>query len=154
MTTKIEARPGTLEPLMDVSMIWRHVAPRGVTLEQVRRPDYFRNNIKQAGQSRQAGVHAFNRIEILAEDGSWEAELRVMSAADGLIHTRLLREFREPVKPGRKPNVPDGYTIEHIQDNGWRALDQNSQIIAQRLTTEDAALRAAYDHSKRAEQEA
>jgi hypothetical protein len=144
------ARPGSLEPLHDASMVYRYVAPPGTTLADCRRPDYWRNNARECGQSRINGRPSFNRIEILAEDGTWEADLRVLSVADGLVHTRLLREWSEPAKPGRKPAVPDGYTVEHIQGNGWRALDPNSEIVGQRLPTEEGAVRAAADHARRA----
>ena len=150
MSDKLAARPGSLEPLADVSMTYRYVAPPGVTLADCRRPDYWRNNIRECSQTRTGGRVSWNRIEIIAEDGSWEADLRILSVGDGLVHTRLLREFAEAAKPGRKQAVPDGYTVEHIAGNGWRALDANSDLITQRQSTEDAAVRAAIEHAKRA----
>lgn len=150
MTDTKAARPGSLEPLHDASMIYRYIAPPGITLDDCKRQDYWRNNIKECAQSRVGGRPSFNRIEILSEDGTWEAELRIMSAADGLVQTRLLREWHEPAKPGRKPQLPEGYVVEHIPGNGWRALDPNAEIVTQRLTTEEQATRAAYDHAKRA----
>ena len=148
--SKIEAKPGSLEPVYDASLPWRHIAPVGVTLEMCQRPDYWRNVIKECGQQRVVGRHAWNTIEILAEDGTWEAELRVLSATDGLVNTRLIREWNAPVKPGRKPNLPEGYVIEHVASNGWRALDPNGQIVTQHQTIEDAAIRAAAAHAKQA----
>lgn len=153
MTETKPARPGSLEPLLDASETYRYVAPSGVTLADCRRPDYWRHHVRECGQTRVNGRPSFNRIEILAEDGTWEAELRVMSAADGLVTTRLLREFSEPGRPGRKPAVPDGYSVEYISGNGWRALDANAEIVVQRLTTEEAATRAAADHARRAKGE-
>ncbi len=150
---KIEARPGSLEPASDAAMFWRHMAPPGVTLEMVRRPDYWRNLVKECGQARTAGRTAWNRIEVIAEDGSWEAELRVLSAADGLVQTRLLREWAPEARPGRKAMVPDGYTVEHIRDNGWRALDPNGIILQSRMPLEDDAIRAASHHARKAKGE-
>lgn len=147
---KPEARPGSLEPVHDASITLRYFAPSGHSLEMCQRPDYWRNVVKEAGQQRVFGRHAWNRIEILAEDGTWEAELRVLSAADGLVHTRVIREWAAPAKPGRKPNIPDGYQIEHIPGNGWRVLDTNGTPIATNLPVEDDAIRAAAAHSKKA----
>ncbi len=152
MDKKIEARPGSLDVVYDASVIWRYLAPAGHTLEMCQRPDYFRNVVKEAGMQRVLGRHAWNKIEIIAEDGTWEAELRVLSVVEGalpLVNTRLLREWHAPVKPGRKPAVPEGYAVEHIANNGWRALDPNGQIIAANLTIEDDAIRAAATHAKK-----
>ena len=145
-----ECKPNGIEVLNDAAITLRHIAPPGITLEMVQRPDYWRNVIREVGQQRIVGRHAFNRIEVLAQDGSWEAELRVMSAADGLATTRLLREWHAPTKPGRKPSLPEGYIVEHIANNGWRGLDPNGAIVAALLTTEDEAIRAVANHAKKA----
>jgi hypothetical protein len=145
-----EARPGSLENAGDAAVTWRYLAPGGHTLEMCQRPDYWRNCSREVGQQRVLGRHAWNRIEIISEDGTWEAELRVLSVANGLVQTRLLREWTAPQKPGRKPNVPDGYKVEHISGNGWRALDAHGAPVVVNQTTEDDALRAAYAHAKQA----
>src|SRR5690606_28754740 len=110
------------------------IAPAGHTLEMCTQPDYWRHGIRELGQQRVLGRNAWNRIEIICEDGTWEADLRVLSVADGLVNTRVLREWRAPTKPGRKPAVPEGYVVEHISNNGWRVLDPERQIIAANLT--------------------
>ena len=145
-----EARPGSLEDARDASIVWRYIAPAGVTLEMCQRPDYWRNVVKECGMQRVGQRHAWNRIEIIAEDGTWEADLRVISAVDGLVQTRLLREWHTPARPGRKPLPPEGYIVEHIPANGWRVLDPNGQEIAGKLPVEDDAVRAAAQHAKRA----
>ena len=150
MDQKPQARPNSLEVAQDSSITWRHYAPVGVTLEMCQRPDYWRNVLREVGQQRIVGRNAWNRIEILAEDGSWEAELRVISVADGLVSTRLLREWSEPVKPGRKASVPEGYTVEMVTGNGWRAVDPNGNVVASKLPVEDQAIKAAVSHSKKA----
>jgi len=150
MDKKPEARPGSFENAADAAIIWRYMAPAGHTLEMCQRPDYWRNVTRECGQQRVLNRPAWNRIEIIAEDGSWEAELRVMSISNGLVQTRLLREWAAPSKPGRKPNLPDGYVVEMISGNGWRALDPNAQPVAVNQITEDDAVRAAYAHAKKA----
>ena len=145
-----EARPGSMEVTHDASITWRYIAPVGHTIEDIQRPDYWRNLIKECGQQRVAGRHAWNRIEVLGEDGTWEAELRVISASAGLVSTRLLREWKATGKPGRKPVTPEGYKIEHIPSNGWRCLDSHGDLIATNLPIEEDAIRAASAHYKKA----
>lgn len=154
MDKQAEARPGSVESTADCTIVWRHIAPAGTSLEDCRHPRYWRNVIRELGQQRIAGKHAFNRIEILAEDGTWEADLRIMSVGDGLVHTRLLREWKAEARPGRKPAVPEGYVIEYIAANGWRALDPAGEIVGQRFAMEEEAIRAAASHAKRVKVEA
>lgn len=149
MEKKPEARPGSLETAGDASVTWRYFAPAGVTIEMVQRPDYWRNCVREAGQQRVNGRHAWNKIEVLAEDGTWECELRVLSAADGLVHTRLLSEWKAEAKPGRKPMLPEGYTVEHIPSNGWRVLDPHGAPVATNLPIEEEAVRAASHHARK-----
>lgn len=145
---KAEARPGSLEMIHDASVTWRYFAPVGVTLEMCRAPDYWRNVRRETGQQRVPGRHAFNRIEIMAEDGTWEAELRVMSvASNGDIETRLLREYRDAAS---QMAVPKGYVVDHVPGNGWRAMDHKGVVIAGKMTTRDEAVRAAQAHSRKA----
>ncbi len=146
---KNEAKPGTLDNLNDSAVTLRYFAPRGHTLEDCIRPDYWRNVTREAGQQRVPNRHAWNKIEILAEDGTWEAELRVLSVDHGLVHVRVIREWAAPAKPGRKPALPDGYQVDHISNNGWRVLDEHGQPVATNLTTEDDAIREAAKHAKK-----
>lgn len=148
MDNTTQARPGSLENAYDASVTWRHIAPRGVTLEHCREPAYWRNVTREAGMQRVIGRHAWNRIEILAEDGTWEAELRVLSVADGLVHTRTIRAWHADTKP--KADAPEGYAVEHIDGNGWRAVDPAGAILAEKKTTRDQALSAAIDHATKA----
>jgi hypothetical protein len=143
------AAPSSLEPINDCSIAFRHIAPPGVTLDMCRRPDYWRNNVRECGRSRIAGQRPWNKIEIISEDGSWEAELRILSAADGLVHTRVIREWYVESKPGRKPSLPDGYSIEYVTGNGWRALDAAGMIVSSNLPIEDDAVRAAAHHGRK-----
>lgn len=149
---KAEARPGSLDVAHDASVTWRYLAPAGTTLEMCLRPDYWGQCTRELGQQRVLGRHAWNRIEIIAEDGTWEAELRVLSVTQGpsgTVVTRLIREWHVPVKQGRKLSVPEGYVVEHIANNGWRALDAGGRIIEEKLTLEDDAVRAAVNHARK-----
>ncbi len=144
----IEARPGSLDNAYDAAVMLRYIAPVGHTLDDCRRPDYWRNVVKEAGQQRILGRHAWNRIEILAEDGTWEAELRVLSAGDGLVHTRVLRAWNAETKT--EAPAPNGYTVEYISGNGWRAIDPGGAILTEKRTARDDALRAAELHAAKA----
>lgn len=145
-----EARPGSLQPVNDANITWLYIAPAGTTLEMCQAPTYWHNVTRECGQQRVPGKHAWNKIEILAEDGSWEADLRVTSVEGNLVHTRTLRVWHQTQKPSERLNPPKGYTVEHVPGNGWRALDATKTIITQKLATEGEATRAAIDHAKKA----
>ena len=156
---KPEARPGSLEPAIDASITWRYLAPAGVTLEMCQAPDYWGNCVRELAQQRVFGRNSWNKIELIAEDGTWEAELRVLSVKDGLVHTRVLRVWPEQpaiaAKPAAPPaQVPAGYTVEHIPENGWRALDRKGNVIIEKQSVEDDALKAAITHAKKASSKA
>jgi len=156
MDKKPEARPGSLEPVYDASMPWRYLAPAGHTLEMCQNPSYWTHHTRELNQQRVLGRHAWNKIEIICEDGTWEAELRVLKVEQGaagaasLVHTRLLNSWHEPSKPGRKASVPEGYVVEHVPENGWRALDSKGRMVIEKQTTEDEALKAAREHARKA----
>lgn len=151
MDKKPEARPGSLEYAHDASLTWRYLAPPGVTLEMCCDRSYWRNVTKECGQARVAGRGAWNKIEIIAEDGSWEADLRIVSVGDGLVATRVLRQWpaEQTAAPVLAP-APDGYTVEHIQGNGWRTLDARNQVLVEKRSSRDEALQAAVRHHDKA----
>jgi hypothetical protein len=153
MTKPNEARSSALDNAADASMTWRYTAPAGHSLQDCLRPDYWQNSVRELGMQRVLGRHAFNRIEILAEDGTWEAELRVMSIDKGLVTTRLLRKwFAEKSASSDAPELsaPAGYKVEHITGNGWRALDPKGQILIEKQTERGKALLVAVEHSAKA----
>jgi hypothetical protein len=153
MSDKIAARPGSLEPLSDAAITYRYIAPLGVTLDEVMVPTYWRNNIRDLSRTREPGKSAFNRIEILAADGTWEADVRVMDAADGIATLRLLRVWPENgANAAKEPEVsaPDGYRVEFIENNGWRALEPGGNMLIEKRTTRDEALKRAQEHSRKA----
>jgi len=115
------------------------------------KPDYWRNNIRELARGRETGKPAFNRLEILASDGTWEADLRVMEAADGLVTLRLLRRWPESLveKQPEQP-VPEGYRVEFIDNNGWRALEPGGHTLTEKRTTRDEAMRRAVEHARKA----
>ena len=157
----IEARAGSLEAVYDASITWRHIAPDGVSIEDVQRPTYWRNVVREAGQQRVPKRHSWNKIEVLAADGSWECMLRVTSIEKEFVYTRLIyaagdigAKFVEtPSAPSKKgaSQLPKGYKVEHLP-SGWRALDPNGEEVdgASGKTQKADAVRAAIAHSRAA----
>ena len=45
--------------------------------------------------------------------------------------------------------MPQGYTVEHVPENGWRAIDPKGNILIEKQTVEDDAIKAARDHAKK-----
>lgn len=147
--SKPTARPGSLENEYDCAVTLRYVAPSGITLEDCLRPDYWKDCLRELGQQRVPGRHAFNKVSIIAQDGTWEAMLRNMSIADGLAYMRVLDTWKAPAHQGKMPQPPEGYLIDLIDNNGWRVLDEHGQPVATNLTTREDAIRAAAKHAKK-----
>lgn len=146
--SKNEAAAGTLQIQHDASITFRYIAPRGHTLDDCRRPDYWRNNVRDVGKARYAGENPWNRIEVIAEDGSWEAEFRVVSVSGTLVTTRVLRSWQAETKSVKKLDVPKGFKVEFLSGMGWRVLDPHLTIVAEKVTTEDEAVRMAVDNHR------
>lgn len=151
MSDKVFARPSSLEMLHEAALAMRYIAPAGHTLEMVMAPDYFKNNARECKHSRVPGRNPWNRIEVIADDGTWEADLRIVSVSEhGHVEMRLLRHWELPAKVGRKPTLPGGYKVEHVHEQGWRAIDRNGDVIASKLSNEGKALDAAIEHNRKA----
>lgn len=152
MLAKIpEARPGSLENLLDASLHLRYMVPPGHTLEDCLRPEYWKNNTREADQQRVFGRHAWNTIRCLAEDASWMADLLVLAVEHGQqsrVNVRLLTQW-DWSKPSR--SVPEGYTVEHVAGNGWRAIEPGGVMLAERQTDREAAMAAAIAHAAKSQ---
>lgn len=149
-----EARPNSLENINDAAVTWRHIAPVGVTLADVQEPTYWVHVVRELAQQRVVGRKSFNRIEVLADDGSWEAELRVMNVVDEgtvrRVETRLLRQWPVAGVAVQKLTTPPGYKVEHVANRGWRVIDEAGATIKSNLPTEEDAIRFAQGHAKKA----
>lgn len=83
-------------------------------------------------------------VEFLAEDGSWEAEARILKAEPGKVQFRVLRLWRE------EPTgieTPEGYRVEFIAESGWRAVDPAGSVVIAARAMKAEALTAALDHA-------
>lgn len=144
-----EARPGSLEISHDASVLWRHIAPAGTSMDDVLDPGYFRNNIKECAQQRVAGRNAWNKIEVIAEDASFYMTLLVLAVGPDRVETfPIIKEKLARSQPGRKAMKPDGYKVEFVSPSGWRAIAPNGFMVAEKLTVEEEAIKAAAAHAK------
>lgn len=149
------ALPGSLETAHDVSITYRYMAPVGHTLEMCCDPDYWKHNMRECNQQRIGGRHAWNKIEIISVDGTWEAMLRIMSIDmnNSRVTTRLLSQWpaaAQPLAVLEDAPTPDGYRIEFIEGNGWRALEPGGTTIIEKKTSRDDVVRRVQEHANRA----
>lgn len=152
--TKHNALPGSLETAHDVSITYRYIVPAGHTLEMCRDPEYWKHNLRECNQQRIGGRHAWNKIELLAVDGQWEAMLRIISVdlQNGIVETRLLSQWPEPVKaaaPVVEAEAPKGYRVEFIEGNGWRAIEPGGTTLIEKRPARDEAVRRAIEHNSK-----
>jgi hypothetical protein len=140
------ARSGNIEKWCDIAKTWRYIAPAGTALQDCVRPDYWKHNLRELGETTVRGRHAFNRIEILAEDGSWEVDLRVMEIDRELemVKLRVLRVWRDT---SLDVALPVGYEIEFISGNGWRAWAPDGTGLIEKAAMRQLALDAVLAHS-------
>lgn len=137
------ARPSLLDMAQDASIVWRYLAPVGTTIEMCLAPEYWAQCSRELGQTRVIGRHAWNKLEIISEDGTWEAELRVITAEPDRVFVRLLRYWQSD----RVTKLPAGYDVAHVPGNGWRVMNHQGAILTEKLATEDEAVRFAHRHS-------
>ena len=125
------------------------VALPGTTIEQVANPDFWLHVASR--------LRPFDRIEVVAADGSFDMDLRV-TATDPRGHyaeVRVLRVWPENglsaagnVPPLRAMASPDndGFVIEEDRVHGWRVL-RSGDLIAKNLP-DKAAAEAARDAAR------
>lgn len=98
---------------------WAAVVPSMHTFEQVCSPAYFgafRSTRLDSPRNSDNGLRVRDRINIVAEDGSWVAKLMVRDVRAGIneVHTRVM----EHIDFGAS-DLPEGYTIKHRGARGW-----------------------------------
>lgn len=114
----------------------QHEVKHGVTLEDVLRPRYWKNLWRQLARAKNT------RLTVICEDGSWEAELRVVSTGEGFAKCRVLNEWHMEKKPGRKKTLPNGWTIDYVSD-GWRVRNADGEVITSGHSVQEDAVEAA-----------
>jgi hypothetical protein len=115
----------------------------GTTIEMVLDPDYWVHG---------GGVLKVNDlIEVIAQDGSFELELRVVAVDARGYWAHVRPRYRWPaegeaVKRADAPNTwpdKDGYRIEWSGSpvHRWRIIDRAGEVVGSRFPTEDAAIK-------------
>ena len=84
-------------------------------------------------------------IDLVAEDGEWEASVRVLQATPTVMKFRVLSQWQPDAKDAAR-KAPDGVKVEFITEAGWRALFGDGTVIAERLPTRLDAIDAACAH--------
>lgn len=143
------ARSGALALAHECSSTYLYIVPNGHTLEACQRPDYWKDNVLPLSRARYVGQNPWHKIELIADDGTWEAMLRVVGVSDGLVTVRVIYERSYADKTATPLKLPDGYKVEHIPTKGWRALDRHSSIITAGAALERDAIRAAVQHARK-----
>lgn len=116
-----------------------HVVPGGVTLDQALAETYWRNAWKLLEHKRNS------TIDLLADDGAWEATVRVVSSGGPHVRFRVLSRWAAP-KPQQ---VPAGYAVQHLPREGWRVLAPDKSVLASGEPGEHEAVEAAVAHARR-----
>ncbi|MGE8943340.1 hypothetical protein ACO2I3_15645 [Leptospira interrogans] len=131
---------GKLPRQQDARSSYFWVAPAGVSLKDVQRPDYWKDVADQF-------VNRWSTVEVVSVSGTWECLLRVITVqADG-IEMRLLSKWEQPPEP--LPDVPDQYEI-YLTSDGWVVSDRISgEEIASRVATEIRARYLALEFDKK-----
>lgn len=123
--------------------------PHGLTLDDVRKPIFWAHH---------AANMALNAIvEIVAEDGTFDAEFRIIGKGVGLIELRPLRVWQaekaqaKPMPVGEKKDVPEGYLVNFAPAHKWRVSTKDPHLIVSKdHPSEAAAIEAAIAHAAKA----
>lgn len=109
-----------------------------MSFEDATSPSYWRSAWRE--------FKPYATLDLIAEDNTWEARLRVISAVDGNIRFRVIYKL-EAEK--RKADIPKGYHVEHLSPNGWRVVGPDGSQIGSFEPMEADAVRTATDHARR-----
>lgn len=133
-------QPYDVRERSSVVVTFFHKVPPGLSLDEVMKSAYWRNAWKVFEN------RVYSTIDLVAEDNTWEAQVRILSAANGDVVLRLISQWAAP-----KSEVPAGYTSEHVPGQGWRLLDSDGLIVTEGAATEADAIAAAKPRRKPAE---
>jgi hypothetical protein len=113
--------------------------PKGVTIQEIMKPSYW----AQVAQL----IPPMSKIDVLPEDNSWEAELRVVDAGKQHLTVRL----RHPIIEYEAPPVDEGaerlgFKIEFNPLHKWRVVrTSDREIMAKDFVTREAAAMALHE---------
>ena len=119
------------------------IVPGGVSLDTALSASYWRNAWKVMENRR------YSEVTFISDDGAFDVTARLLAIDATTVEWRVIREWEPKRAAGRKPNVPDGYVVEHLPGDGWRAVAPDGSIIVAKKSTESDALSAALTYSKK-----
>lgn len=120
-----------------------YVIPRGITLEDLLRPEFWGTVRKTLTR------FPWTKVECIADDGSFECVLRVVSSSEGMVRMRLVSSWMSEEAVAQSIKLPEGCKVEHIAGQGWRGLF-NSDVVVNKQGTEAEAIMAVVAHAARA----
>ena len=95
--------------------VWRVVAEEGTTLAEVCKPIFWAHVAHTMAR--------FDKIEILADDETWYAELMVRDCGRGFASTVVLSHIEFDANEGDKPVSAEGFEI------GWKGVKRRFVVI-------------------------
>lgn len=135
---KFEPQVGHLQSAYDRRPNFLLEVPTGTTLEDVLAPGFWKNVWRE--MTRGGGKYA--KIEVICEDQTWEAELRVYATGDGFVKCRTLNSWDAKRAQGRPLKLPDGWTAEPV-GSSWRVRNAAGEPVVQNAASEWDAITEA-----------
>ena len=136
-----QAEPNSLRSAMWLRRHFLHEAPAGVTIDDVRKPEYWQHVLTTL-----KGGGLFTTVEVLGADG-WECFLRVLPVDAGSeepVSIRLLGTWGDYEAP--LPPLPEGHSVERRYAEGW-CLKWHGCTVAMGLSSAREAHELALDHA-------
>ena len=140
MQIKNHLLPTTMRRAMHEISHWFLRATVGVTPADVMSPDYWAH---LAGK-----MKVDDRIEVVAQDGSFDADLRVIAVDSRMLwaQVRVLRGWPEalwaPLAVEEKPELLDAkdYKYEFAGPHKFRIINATGDVVETHIPTKEAAI--------------
>jgi len=117
------------------------------TIEDLMRPNFWAHHVNR--------LRVKDIVDVLATDGSYDVQFRVLSKGVGFVNLRPLRiwqrEEERAVEAGEVelPALPEGYTVNFAPKQKWRVMtDEPHTIISKDHESKLEAYRAAIAHAR------
>ncbi len=123
-----------LKRLESAQLAYRALVPVGHTLEMLLDPLYWGHHAK--------GLKLWSFVVAIAEDGSFDADLRVVAHADTWAKMRPLRVWQEA--PGKAVGDPTPVRARYRHEfvgGTWRVVSDMGKVVEKGFTNKDDAIR-------------